>query len=268
MANIKTYNQFINESKKNDIMNVILDSLEQTISEMTAEIETWFRKNFPKNVITDYDRESWRISLTRDMVKAVEKYTLPSDTLVDIQSNEGNKGNIEIVAKIQRDGEVYDFRTEAIYAGGRNIQVLHYRYITKTRLPKTGNNTLAKEYDAKYKKLSKIEKLNIELKRYQDKITKAEEDIAINSKMNDAEILKALKDKDDWYEWPTWAEIVKRDAAKNYNNDEAYYKQQMEDDIARKIENWKWNGIIRKKKSIELWSNEIVKLQKKLDTLL
>ena len=139
MANIKTYNQFINESKKNDIMNVILDSLEQTISEMTAEIETWFRKNFPKNVITDYDRESWRISLTRDMVKAVEKYTLPSDTLVDIQSNEGNKGNIEIVAKIQRDGEVYDFRTEAIYAGGRNIQVLHYRYITKTRLPKTGN---------------------------------------------------------------------------------------------------------------------------------
>ena len=249
-------------------MNVILDSLEQTISEMAAEIEAWFRKNFPNRSITNYDRESWRISLTRDMVKAVEKYTQPSDTLVDIQSNSGNKGNIEIIAKIQRDGEVYDFRTEAIYAGGRNIQVLHYRYITKTRLPKTGNSTLTKEYDAKYKKLSKIEKLNIELKRYQDKITKAEEDLAINSKMNDAEILKALKDKDDWYDWPTWAEIVKRDAAKNYNNDEAYYNQKMEDHIAKKIEDWKYYGITRKERTIEMSSKEIVKLQKKIDALL
>jgi len=268
MANIKTYNQFINESKENDIMNVILDSLEQTITEMAAEIETWFRKKFPKNIITKYDRESWRISLIRDMVKAVEKYTLPSDTLVDIQSNEGNKGNIEIIAKIQRDGEVYDFRTEAIYAGGNNIQVLHYRYITKTRLPKTGISTLTKEYDAKYKKLSKLEKLNTEINRYQTRITKAEEDVAINSKMNDDEIIQALKDGGDWYEWPTWAEIVKRDAAKNYNNDEAYYNQQMEDSIAKKIEYWKNINITWKERSIVELSKEIVKLQKKIDALL
>ena len=268
MRYFKTYNQFINESKENHIMNVILDSLEQTISEMAAEIETWFRKNFPKNLITDYDRESWRISLTRDMVKAVEKYTLPSDALVDIQSNKGNKGNIEIVAKIQRDGEVYDFRTEAIYAGGRNIQVLHYRYITKTKLPKTGISTLTKEYDAKYKKMSKIEKLNTEINRYQTRITRAEEDVAINSKMNDDEIIQALKDGGDWYDWPTWDEIVKRDAAKNYNNDEAYYNQQMEDGIARKINYWKNTNITRKEKSIVDLSKEIVKLQKKIDALL
>lgn len=268
MANIKTYNQFINESKENHIMNVILNSLEQTISEMTAEIEAWFRKNFPKNAISQYDRESWRISLIRDMVKAVEKYTLPSDVLVDIQSNKGNKGNIEIVAKIQRDGEVYDFRTEAIYAGGRNIQVLHYRYITKTRLPKTGNSTLTKEYDAKYKKLSKLEKLNTEINRYQTRITKAEEDVAINSKMNDDEIIQALKDVGDWYDWPTWDEIVKRDAAKNYNNDEGYYNQKMEDGIARKIDHWKNKNITRKEKSIVELSKEIVKLQKKIDALL
>ena len=268
MRYFKTYNQFINESKENHIMNVILNSLEQTINEMTAEIETWFRKNFPKNVITDYDLESWRISLIRDMVKAVEKYTLPSDVLVDIQSNKGNKGNIEIVAKIQRDGEVYDFRTEAIYAGGRNIQVLHYRYITKTRLPKTGNSTLTKEYDAKYKKLSKLEKLNTEINRYQTRIAKAEEDVAINSKMNDDEIIQALKDGGDWYDWPTWDEIVKRDAAKNYNNDEGYYNQEMEDGIARKINNWKNKNITWKEKSIVELSKEIVKLQKKIDALL
>lgn len=268
MRYFKTYNQFINESKENHIMNVILNSLEQTINEMTAEIETWFRKNFPKNEISQYDRESWRISLIRDMVKAVEKYTLPSDVLVDIQSNKGNKGNIEIVAKIQRDGEVYDFRTEAIYAGGRNIQVLHYRYITKTRLPKTGNSTLTKEYDAKYKKLSKLEKLNTEINRYQTRITKAEEDVAINSKMNDDEIIQALKDGDDWYDWPTWDEIVKRDAAKNYNNDEGYYNQKMEDGIARKINNWKNKNITWKEKSIVELSKEIVKLQKKIDALL
>ena len=268
MANIKSYNQFINESKENDIMNVILNSLEQTITEMAAEIEAWFREKFPKNNITKYDRESWRITLTRDMVKAVEKYTLPSDTLVDIQSNKGNKGNIEIIAKIQRDGEVYDFRTEAIYAGGNNIQVLHYRYITKTRLPKTGISTLTKEYDAKYKKLSKLEKLNTELKRYQDRITKAKEDIVINSKMNDDEIIQALRGDDNWYEWPTWAEIVKRDAAKNYNNDEAYYNQQMEASFAKKIEDWKYYGITRKERTIEIASKEIVKLQKKIDALL
>jgi len=268
MRYFKTYNQFINESKENHIMNVILNSLEQTINEMTAEIETWFRKKFPKRSISKYDRESWEISLTRDMVKAVEKYTLPSDILVDIQSNKGNKGNIEIIAKIQRDGEVYDFRTEAIYAGGSNIQVLHYRYITKTRLPKTGNSTLTKEYDAKYKKLSKLEKLNTEINRYQTRITKAEEDVVINSKMNDDEIIQALKDVGDWYDWPTWDEIVKRDAAKNYNNDEGYYNQKMEDGIARKINYWKNTNITRKEKSIVELSKEIVKLQKKIDALL
>ena len=264
MNKIKTYSQFLNESKQDNIVNVILDALEPTILEMVNETEAWYEAKF-KQDFTDFDRQMTRLNLIFDMVKAVETYTKPTDSLLSINVITSVKGNIEINAQIQRDADTYSFSTEAIYAGGHNIQRLHYRYITRTNIPKTGASTISKEYSDKIKRMSKAEKLNAEIKQYEARVAKAQEDLAINSKLTDDEIVQTLKDSKDWYEWPTWAEIVKRDAAKNYNNDEAYYNQEMEGGIADSIKSWKRTNITWKEQSVVAWTKEITKLQNKLE---
>ena len=267
MKKLKSFDQFLNESKQINIINVILDALEPTIVEMVAATEAWFIKTFEQE-FTKYDRESARLNLIFDMVKAVETYTQPTDSLLSLNVSKSAKGNIEITAQIHRDGIAYQFSTEAIYAGGHNIQRLHYRYITKTNIPKTGVSELTKEYAEKIKKMSKAEKLNNDIKNYELRVAKTHEEIEANSKLNDEQIVQTLKDKKDWYEWPTWSEIVKRDAAKNYNNDESYYNQQMVDGIAKKIEFWKNQNIIWKQKYIVDYEKSIKKLQTKLDSML
>lgn len=267
MNKIKTYDQFLNESKQSNIVNVILDTLEPTIVEMLAATEKWFVETF-KQEFTKYDRENARLNLIYDMVKSIEMYTQPTDSLITLNVRKSAKGNIEISSQIQRDQDVYNFTTEAIYAGGHNIQRLHYRYIVKTNIPKTGASVITKEYSEKIKKMSKLEKLNNEIQNFELMIKKTTEDADKNSKLNDAEIIQVLKDKNDWYEWPTWAEIIKRDAAKNYNNDEAYYNQQSKDSTAQKIESWKRINIEWKRKSIVDYNKTLKKLQAKLDSML
>jgi hypothetical protein len=249
--------------EEGNIVNVILNKLEPTIFEMVSQTEAWFEEKF-KQDFTDFDREMARLNLTFDMVKAIETYTNPSDTLLSIDVDTSIKNNIEITAQIERDGVTYNFSTEAIYAGGYNIQRLHYRYITRTNIPKTGSSTISKEYSEKIKRMTRVESLNKDIKQYEDRVAKAQADIAVDSKLTDDEIIQTLKDKKDWYEWPTWKEIVKRGAAKNYNNDEAYYNQEMEDGLASSIESWKRTNITWKEQSVVAWTKEIAKLQDKL----
>lgn len=269
MKKLKSFDQFLNESNQNNIVNVILDALEPTIVEMVAATETWFVKTFNQE-FTKFDREMARLNLIFDMVKAVETYTQPTDSLLSLNVSKSAKGNIEIAAQIHRNGNTYAFSTEAIYAGGHNIQRLHYRYITKTSIPKTGASQMTKEYSDKIKKMSKAEKLNNDIKSYEARILRMQQEIEANLKLNDTEIIQVIKDnpRDSWYEWPTWSEIVKRGVADNYDNDEAYYNQQMKDSIAKKIESWKNMNITWKEKSIVDFTKEIKKLQSKLEAIL
>ena len=249
--------------EEGNIVNVILDELEPTIFEMVSQTEAWFEEKF-KQDFTDFDREMARLNLTFDMVKAIETYTNPSDTLLSIDVTTSIKNNIEITAQIERDGVTYNFSTEAIYAGGYNIQRLHYRYITRTNIPRTGSSTISKEFSEKIKRMTRVESLNKDIEQYKTRVAKAQAELAVDSKLTDDEIVQTLKDKGDWYEWPTWKEIVKRGAAKNYNNDEAYYNQEMEDGLASSIESWKRTNITWKEQSVVAWTKEIAKLQDKL----
>jgi hypothetical protein len=260
------YNEFINESKQSNIVNVILDSLEPTIVEMLAATEKWFVDTF-KQEFTKYDREMARINLTYDMVKSIEMYTMPSDSLISMNVRKSVKGNIQIDAQIQRGETTYSFLTEAIYAGGHNIQVLHYRYIVKTNLPKTGATEITKEYADKIKKMSKLEKLNKEINSYEIRIKNAEEKVETNSKVTDEEILKILKSREDWKESPTWEEIIRRDAAKNYNNDEAYYYQEQERYLNSRIEHWKYLNVNSNKSWLVGATKELKKLLAKRDSM-
>ena len=240
MKYIKLFEEFITESSSNNIVDKILTALADDIQTLIGKHEEAFEKHFERQM-TDYDKELTRLNIIWDMVKAIETYTSPTDKLITVSSSISNKGNLEISAQIQRDETVYSFNTEVIYAGGYNIQRLHYRYITKTKIPKTGNNVVASQYAAKIKGLSKVEKLNKELESLELRLKAQEQTVEDRLKMTEDDIVNYIKNdpRGDWYKWPTWKEIVKRDAAKNYNNDENYYYRQQEESERKRIESWK-----------------------------
>jgi hypothetical protein len=267
MKYIKLFEQFITESTSDNIVDKILTALADDIQTLIGKHEEAFEKHFERPM-TDYDKELTRLNIIWDMVKAIETYTLPTDNLITISSYSSPKGNLTISAQIERDDTVYNFNTEVIYAGGYNIQRLHYRYITKTNIPKTGNTTISSQYQEKIKKLSKLEKLNKEIESYEIRIKRTEEKIEVNSKLTDEEILNVLKSGKDWYEWPTWSEIVKRGADKNYDNDENVFNQKREEHIQFKIKFWKDMNVDSQRKYLADYQRTVNKLNAKLKQMM
>tara|TARA_R110000822_G_scaffold96601_4_gene219801 strand:+ start:2898 stop:3689 length:792 start_codon:yes stop_codon:yes gene_type:complete len=263
MIKLKT---LLKEVLNKNIVNTILDELEPTIKDMISQIEEWYVEKFQKPV-TDSDREMFRWSLIVDLVKAVELYTQPTDKLVSISARRSGKGSIQISAQIERDGTVYPFETEAILAGGYSIQQLHYRYITKTRLGKTGNSEITSIYKEKIKKLSKIEKINQEIESFQKQIDRLNNEIETNSKLSDKEIINLVTSSPDYYSWPSWEEMIQRDAAKNYDNNEAAYNKKKTDAYNNIVPGWKKKNIGWKQDHLKSLQTAVNKLQKKLTTI-
>ncbi len=266
MQHIKLFEEFIIESNKDRLIDKILIALADDIQYLIGKHEEAFEKHF-ETPMTAYDKELTRLNIIWDMVKAIEIYTQPTDTLITVTSFISNKGNLEISAQIQRKDTVYNFNTEVIYAGGHNIQRLHYRYITKTTLPKTGNSQVSTEYATKIKKLSKLEKLNKDIRRYEDQIESNEKRLKLNVAKKESDIWQEIKSKPDYYEWPTWKEIVRRGADKNYNGEEDF-NQQKEEEKNRKFEFWKFINIKSIETQIAAYQKEVIKLKKKLDQLI
>jgi hypothetical protein len=246
-----------------NIVDTILDELEPTIKDMISQIEERYVQKFERPA-TDYDREMFRWNLIVDLVKAVESYTKPTDKLISINARKSGKGNIQISAQIERDGTVYPFETEAILAGGYNIQQLHYRYITKTKLGRTGNSEITKIYQNKVKQLSKTDKINQEIESYQRQMDRLNNEIEANSKLSDKEIINLVTTAPDYFLWPSWEEMIKRDAARNYNNDEVAYNKEKTDAYNNIVPSWKRKNIEWKQDRLKSLQITINKLQKKL----
>ena len=256
---------------KSALVDTILDKLKPDIDKMVSTIEAVYKKQ--KLTFTEFDRELTRLNVVFDMLKSIEKYTLPTDKLVKITSSVARNGSMKISSTINRDGNDYYLSTDAILAGGYNIQRLHYRYLTNTSLPKTNNNTVTSEYQDKIKKMSKTEKLNMAIKNWEERMKKNAEHIEWASKLSDDEIYQRIKDgdntsKDKLADDPSWEEIVKRGAAKNYNNDKDYYYSEMEKYKQSSIEFWKTKNIKWKQQDNVTGEKELVKLNKKLSSLL
>jgi hypothetical protein len=253
------------------LVETILDKLKPDIDKMVSVIEAVYKKQNLK--FTELDRELTRLNVIFDMLKSIEKYTLPTDKLVKITSSVARNGSIKISSTINRDGKDYYLSTDAILAGGYNIQRLHYRYLTNTSLPKTNNNTVTSEYQDKIKKMSKAEKLNLEIKNWEERMKKNAEHIEWASKLSDDEIYQRIKDGDNVSKGklsddPSWEDIVKRGAAKNYNNDKDYYYSEMEKYKQSTIDFWKRQNIRWKQQDNSNGEKEIAKLNKKLSSLL
>ena len=262
---IKLFEEF-SSSYKSSIVKEIINKLSDDIDNLLKEYEKYYEKNFERPM-SDYDRMLSRLTIVSDMVKSIESYTQDGDILKSVSSSVSPKGNLEINAVIERDGKDYRLNTEVIYAGGHNIQRLHYRYIVKTNIPKTGASEISKEYSEKIKKMSKLDKINTEIKNYETRIERTEEKIEVNSKLNDEEILNVLKSGKDWYEWPTWSEIVKRGAVKNYDNDENVFNQKQKEHLDFKIKFWKDMNVDSQRRYLADYQKTVKKLQAKRDSM-
>lgn len=275
MKSVKLFEQFISESQDSQFSHAVLRALEPTILDMVdrikASIIAEYAKKDIKYEINRWEEECIRIGLIVDMLKSFEKYTEPTDKLVKIQPRSGSKG-IEIWATVERDGQEYAYYTEAIGAGGYNIQSYHFRYLTKTKLPNAKiKGTLADEYAQQLKKLTKAEKLNNEIKNWEARIEKNNQHIQQSLGFTDEEILVKYLEGDNVtgkpYKWPSWDDLVKNGADKNYDNDENKFNQMRAKSNADSIEFWKTKNIKWKQQDIDTGEKELKKLRAKLEQL-
>ena len=254
---------------KTPIKEQILLQLEKPINDLTAQIiesekQAYLKKMGKELNITPWMEKMIRLSLVIDLMKALQNYILSTDELVGFNWYGGPKG-IEISAGIEREGVRYLFVTEAITAGGYNIQRFHYRYIVKSKMPRV-NGGLATEYQNQYKKLSKIEKLEKEIENLQNQINEYQTRIDYLTPMSKEELVVELG-KHSMYGWR-----VK--TTKWENVDKEYYKgtqeewdadnQKLIEDGIKDMLNW---DVTWKKKYIKDYQKKIVKLQDKIKSL-
>jgi hypothetical protein len=186
-----------------NIKEEILLQLEKPINDLTQQIiqsekEFHLKKTGKELNITPHMEEMIRLSLVIDLMKALQNYILPTDTLTGFNWYGGPKG-IEISAGIEREGTRYLFVTEAITAGGYNIQRFHYRYIVKSKMPRVMGN-LALEYVEKQKRLNKVEKMETELNRLKERLEEVQTKWNHYSSLNKEGWIETMKE-DKMYGW-------------------------------------------------------------------
>lgn len=258
---MKTFNDFLISKS---IISTILTKLESTIDNLVEEYNK-ININDNDKELNEHQKEMIRLYIIFDLVKSIEKYTLPDDKLIKLSSEFSNKGNLTISATIERDGLSYYLFTEVIIAGGYNIQKIHYRYITKTNLPQTNNKEFSNIINEKIKKLNKKEKIQHDIDELNIRIKNNNEKIEKNSKLNDDEIFDLLK-VDDQLLTVKWEDIDDDSYAKQNNTKEEYLEKQ-QDYINRKINYWKYFNIESQINTNNLLQKQIDKLNIKLNQL-
>lgn len=248
------------------LIDAILEEAEPLIIDMIARQKRLFEKAFEREM-TPYDIEMARLTLILDLLRAIEIYTLPTDKLVESYSSTSIKGNMQISATIAREDVEYYFVTEAIYAGGHNIQRLHYRYLTRTNLPKTGRSEKTKQVEEHIKKLSKLDKINLEIEGIQKVISNYNKKIDNINSMSDQDILDDHEKNREYGSINiTWDEVVKRGADKNYNYNPQEFERSQES-YKQSIIQGKRNSITNYKEAIKDNEKRIRKLIAKLEAL-
>jgi len=265
---IKSYQDWLVEKEGvGSLMADILSQLEPTIERLLEQARTSYEEKFGRPM-TAWDETLTRLQMTYDLSRSIEAYVLPTDRLISLKAQGSPKGSIVIEGTISRDGVEHDLSTSVIYAGGYNIQRLHYRYLTKTTLPKTGRDDESKRLLQEIKRLSKGEKINGEIARQHERVKGLRELLADAEAKTPAQIEAEIMASDTGrYLQATWQDLVARRADKNYPGGEAEFQASQREELQRAIDRWNKTNIDFKKRDIASALAEIGKLEKKLDGL-
>lgn len=269
MKPIKMFEQFVNESKVS-FSKAVLNALNPTLLQITERIKASIAEDFEKQFGYEKQFNEWEVEMIKlklivDLFTSFQNYIYDTDQLVSIIPHEGPKG-IEIKAVISRDGQEYNYFTSAIYAGGFNIQRLHLRYLVKTELPKIKSD-LAREYEQKYKNLTKAEKFNAQIKETEEKINKAKEHLEWAQTLTDDEKIKYSEEKSG-YARPTWQTVIDNGAAGNFNDSEEEFNKFMKDSDESSIKRFNLLNIESKISYISSLEKDLIRLNAKLQKLL
>lgn len=201
---------------KNNPLKVILTNMKGQIArgiEMCVEQEeAMMQERRPGYVVNEFGRECIEMSLIYDLYKSVVSYTRDNDKVKNFESGVSLKGNYELSGTIVRDGEEYGFICEAIIADGM-INRRHYRYITRTSLPK-GNMEEANKVKAiikKYNKVKSIETYRDQLIRFKQE---AQDKYDEGMKLTREDHKQILIEKYDWLAGDNWEELESEGFAK------------------------------------------------------
>ena len=105
----------LNEGEtKNPLIKRLLTELKPLIADIIEDTKQRYKKD--DKVFSEYDAYYTEITLKYDMVKALEKYTQPTDKMSNVVVKNSSKGSFQINCIIERDGNKYPFNTEVIYA--------------------------------------------------------------------------------------------------------------------------------------------------------
>lgn len=260
---MKSLSKHITESFKSGHVFIedVLDKIEPTIDKMVDEAAKSYEIKFERE-FTEWDRKYTKSIIVSDLVKSFAKYVKSNDELGDFSVSGSPSGQITIQCMITRQGQSYQYSTKVIYAGGYNIQRLHYRYVTSTTLPADGDSSVAKIYSEKVKSLSKAEKLNNELNRYIQRKEQLLEKINQRQQMSDEEILKTSAIY-MYLVMPFKDVNVDSHIYKEYVNDVAAYDAMRAKDRAENIDRFKRQTELTKQDLASI-NSQIKKLEAKL----
>jgi hypothetical protein len=271
---IKLKNLLNEGETKNPLINRLLVELKPLIANIIENTKQRYKKE--DKVFSEYDAYYTEIVLKYDMVKALEKYTQPTDKMSEVKVRNSSKGSFQISCIIERDGVKYPFNTEVIYAGGYNIQKLHFRYLIKTSLSYTGQSTETQKLKGELTKLSKGERLKADIEMYQKNVDYYQKMVDENSKLSDKEIIKIVSadgygttPKGGWFASPL--QLLKWDELSDEKKERFGSKAEMEKDNKKQTEGaiawWKKRNIEWHKESIKNAKLEKARVERKLNAL-
>lgn len=261
---MKSLASHITESFKSGHLFIedVLAKIDTTIDKMVDEAAKSYEEKFERE-FTEWDRKYTKAIIVSDLVKSFSKYVKSDDELGDFYVSGSPSGKITIQCMITRQGQAYPYSTNVIYAGGYNIQRLHYRYVTSTTLPSEGDSTIAKVYAEKVKSLSKAEKLNNELNNFIQRKEQLAEKINQRRQMSDEEILKTSLSY-AYLVMPFKDVNVDSHIYKEYVNDVASYDAMRAKERVDYIEDFKRTTEIMTKRDVTSLDSQIKKLEAKI----